>query len=600
MLEIGSLVDNKYRVLDVVGSGGMSTVYLARNEKANKSWAIKEVLKQGEENLEVKKNSLIAETEMLKKLDHPNLPTIVDVIETNDTYLVVMDYIEGNDLGDIVNEFGAQPQEKVVEWGKQICDVLNYLHTRNPVIIYRDLKPANIMLKPDGNVTLIDFGTAREAEVKDVANTISLGTRGYAAPEQFGDGARADNRTDIYCFGATLYHLVTGHNPAEEPYVIEPIRNINPALSGGLEKIILKCTKPNPSDRYQDCTELMYDLEHYREIDDLYRKKQKNKLAAFICMLVLTIICAGVSAFGYVQNTRQVEVRYNQYVSSGDYIAAMRIVPQNSKAYLESIDSVTKNGEITDQDTADLFDKFLDLEDTSNNGEVMHPLYQLAESSIKDYINVCYNVGYNYWEYYKTEKSRSSKAYTWFEKILPENFSDMDISKIKDGNTYKIIVDGKEYTVTIGDNADIPFQNFQIAFVCSQVNECKNNINAYSNVKASVNSLSGEDDLSKAYKKLWTSLKQLADISKQISDPQLKIVLCNEIFLELDSYKKEIIANNSITKAQMIDEFIGPLKTAVEDINPSTDLINSNKQSMLDKIDSVTKIIGQEYEKIGG
>ncbi len=600
MLEIGSLVDNKYRVLDVVGSGGMSTVYLARNEKANKSWAIKEVLKQGEENLEVKKNSLIAETEMLKKLDHPNLPTIVDVIETNDTYLVVMDYIEGNDLGDIVNEFGAQPQEKVVEWGKQICDVLNYLHTRNPVIIYRDLKPANIMLKPDGNVTLIDFGTAREAEVKDVANTISLGTRGYAAPEQFGDGARADNRTDIYCFGATLYHLVTGHNPAEEPYVIEPIRNINPALSGGLEKIILKCTKPNPSDRYQDCTELMYDLEHYREIDDLYRKKQKNKLAAFICMLVLTIICAGVSAFGYVQNTRQVEVRYNQYVSSGDYIAAMRIVPQNSKAYLESIDSVTKNGEITDQDTADLFDKFLDLEDTSNNGEVMHPLYQLAESSIKDYINVCYNVGYNYWEYYKTEKSRSSKAYTWFEKILPENFSDMDISKIKDGDTYKIIVDGKEYTVTIGDNADIPFQNFQIAFVCSQVNECKNNINAYSNVKASVNSLSGEDDLSKAYKKLWTSLKQLADISKQISDPQLKIVLCNEIFLELDSYKKEIIANNSITKAQMIDEFIGPLKTTVEDINPSTDLINSNKQSMLDKIDSVTKIIGQEYEKIGG
>lgn len=600
MLEIGSLVDNKYRVLDVVGSGGMSTVYLVRNEKANKSWAIKEVLKQGEENLEVKKNSLIAETEMLKKLNHPNLPTIVDVIETNDTYLVVMDYIEGNDLGDIVNEFGAQPQEKVVEWGKQICDVLNYLHTRNPVIIYRDLKPANIMLKPDGNVTLIDFGTAREAEVKDVANTISLGTRGYAAPEQFGDGARADNRTDIYCFGATLYHLVTGHNPAEEPYVIEPIRNINPSLSGGLEKIILKCTKPNPSDRYQDCTELMYDLEHYREIDDLYRKKQKNKLAAFICMLVLTVICASVSTFGYVQNTRQVEVKYNQYIQSGDYIAAIRTIPQNSKAYLESIDSVTKNGEISDQDTVNLFDKFLDLEDTSNNGEVIHPLYQLAENGIKDYINVCYNVGYNYWEYYKTEKSRSAKAYTWFEKILPENFSDMDISKIKSGDTYKIIVDGKEYTVTIGDNADISFQNFQIAFVCSQVNECKNNIDAYSNVKASVNSLSGEDDLSKAYKKLWSSLKQLADISKQIADSQLKIVLCNEIFLEVDSYKKELIANNSITKAQMIDEFIDSLKTMIDGISPSTDLINSNKQSMLDKIDSVTKIIGQEYEKIGG
>ena len=142
MLQIGQLVDNKYRILDVVGRGGMSVVYLARNERANKNWAIKEVRKIGEENLEVKKNSLIAETEMLKNLSHPNLPTIVDVIETNDTFLVVMDYIEGNDLGKVLGEFGAQPQKKVVEWGLQLCDVLEYLHTRPKPIIYRDLKPA--------------------------------------------------------------------------------------------------------------------------------------------------------------------------------------------------------------------------------------------------------------------------------------------------------------------------------------------------------------------------------------------------------------------------------------------------------------------------
>lgn len=282
MLEIGQLVDNKYRILDIVGKGGMSVVYLARNERANKSWAIKEVRKVGEENLEVKKNSLMAETEMLKKLSHPNLPTIVDVIETNDTYLVVMDYIEGNDLGRIINEYGAQSQEKAVEWGKQLCDVLGYLHTREQPIIYRDLKPANIMLKPDGNIMLIDFGTAREVKVADAADTISLGTRGYAAPEQFGANAKTDARTDIYCLGATMYHLVTNHNPSTEPYVMEPIRKRNPSLSVGLEKIILKCTQPNPSDRYQSCAEVMYALEHYDQLDEKYRRKQINKLILFL------------------------------------------------------------------------------------------------------------------------------------------------------------------------------------------------------------------------------------------------------------------------------------------------------------------------------
>ena len=291
MLEIGQLVDNKYRVLDIVGKGGMSVVYLARNERANKSWAIKEVRKVGEENLEVKKNSLIAETEMLKNLSHPNLPTIVDVIETEDTFLVVMDYIEGNDLSEILREYGAQPQEKVIEWGLQLCDVLGYLHTREKPIIYRDLKPANIMLKPDGNITLIDFGTAREIKVADANDTISLGTRGYAAPEQFGANAKTDARTDIYCLGATMYHLVTNHNPATEPYVMSPIRERNPALSAGLENIILKCTRNNPDERYQSCAELMYALEHYDTIDEAYRKKQKRKLGSFITMLVLMVVC---------------------------------------------------------------------------------------------------------------------------------------------------------------------------------------------------------------------------------------------------------------------------------------------------------------------
>ena len=237
MLEIGSLVDGKYKILNKVGQGGMSVVYLAMNEKANKQWAVKEVRKDGIKDFEVVKQGLVAETDILKKLSHPNLPSIVDVIDTEDSFIIIMDYIQGNSLNKALDEYGAQPQDHVIAWAKQLCDVLGYLHTRTPAIIYRDMKPANIMLKPDGNVTLIDFGTAREFKEKNLADTTCLGTVGYAAPEQFGGMGQTDARTDIYCLGATLYHLVTGMNPCEPPYEIKPIREINPSLSSGLERI---------------------------------------------------------------------------------------------------------------------------------------------------------------------------------------------------------------------------------------------------------------------------------------------------------------------------------------------------------------------------
>ena len=276
MLEIGSIVDGKYKILNKIGQGGMSIVYLAMNERANKQWAIKEVRKDGVKDFEVVKQGLIVEIDMLKRLSHPNLPSIIDVIDQKDNFLIVMDYIQGNSLKDRLDEFGAQPQELVIEWAKQLSDVLGYLHTRKPAIIYRDMKPSNIMLKPDGKLTLIDFGTAREYKEKNLADTTCLGTIGYAAPEQFGGKGQTDGRTDIYCLGATLYHLVTGMNPSEPPYEIKPIREINPSLSSGLEKIILKCTQRNPEDRYQNCAELTYALEHYDEIDDIYRNRQKK------------------------------------------------------------------------------------------------------------------------------------------------------------------------------------------------------------------------------------------------------------------------------------------------------------------------------------
>ena len=215
----------------------MSVVYLAMNERANKQWAIKEVRKDGVKDYDVVRQGLIAETDILKRLNHPHLPSIIDVIDRDDTFLIVMDYIEGKSLDHWLKKDGAQPQEKVVEWAKQICDVLGYLHSRKPPIIYRDLKPANVMLKPDGQIMIIDFGTAREFKETSIEDTSCLGTQGYAAPEQYGGHGQTDARTDIYTLGATMYHLLTGHNPSLPPYEMYPIRRWNPALSSGLEKI---------------------------------------------------------------------------------------------------------------------------------------------------------------------------------------------------------------------------------------------------------------------------------------------------------------------------------------------------------------------------
>ena len=137
MLQVGSLVDGRYKILSEIGHGGMSVVYMAINEKANKTWAVKEVRKDGKLDFNTVRAGLMAEIETLKKLNHPNLPSIVDVIEDQDSFIIVMDYIEGRSLDVILEETGAQSEDNVVEWAIQLCDVFGYLHSRTPPIIYR-------------------------------------------------------------------------------------------------------------------------------------------------------------------------------------------------------------------------------------------------------------------------------------------------------------------------------------------------------------------------------------------------------------------------------------------------------------------------------
>ena len=259
---IGKTIDGKYEVLKLIGRGGFYTTYLVRNIHVNKTWAMKACDKKNRHYSPAMRENILTEPYMMQKLDHPAIPKVVDIIENEDSIFIVRDYIEGETLETLVRMYGAQPADKVVEWGKQMSSALGYLHSQNPPLIYRDMKPANVILKPDGTIKFIDFGIMRSYKNNQNSDTCCLGTKGYAAPEQFG-GSQTDARTDIFGLGMTMFRLVTGINPTEPPYEIKPICMLNSNLPKGLEYIISKCIQPNPAERYQSCDELMADLNNY-------------------------------------------------------------------------------------------------------------------------------------------------------------------------------------------------------------------------------------------------------------------------------------------------------------------------------------------------
>lgn len=388
MTEIGTVIDGKYEILKEIGHGGMSTVYLAMDKHLNKQWAVKEIRKSGKgKNDEVVINSLLAEANMMKRLDHPSLPRIVDIIDNGITIYVVMDYIEGDSLDKYLQEYGAQPEDRVIEWAKQICDALSYLHSQKPPIIYRDMKPANVMLKPEGNIKIIDFGIAREYKEQNLSDTTVLGTKGYAPPEQY--SGQTDPRSDIFALGMTMHHLLTGIDPRNgEPYA--PVRNWNPELSEGIEIIIDKCVEPAAENRYQNCADLLYDLEHPDLITRGFKKKQKRKLVSFIIALSLAVILAITGGALNLSATYVNNQDYDANISGSDpakYYAAVEIYPDRIGAYNKLIEYYKTDEKRTNDDitkvgnTIESHADFLDL----TNGEIADMYYDMGKLYFSDY-----------------------------------------------------------------------------------------------------------------------------------------------------------------------------------------------------------------------
>jgi hypothetical protein len=260
MLQPNAVLAERYVIVRKVGGGGMGAVYQATDQRIQgKLWAIKEMSDAAITNPLDKQQAVDAfrrEAQLLATLDHGNLPKVSDYFTEEGKHYLVMDFVQGRTLAQVLHSAaGFLAEDEVVDWVIQLCDVLAYLHSRQPPVIFRDLKPANVMLDAEGRIKLIDFGIARLFQPGKGKDTQIMGTPGYAAPEQYGTG-QTDARSDIYALGVTLHQLLTGYDPSLSPFNLPLARNINSGLSPTVEAIIARATQPEVTARFQTAEEM--------------------------------------------------------------------------------------------------------------------------------------------------------------------------------------------------------------------------------------------------------------------------------------------------------------------------------------------------------
>ena len=266
-LTSGKVLNSRYEIVRRIGGGGMGAVYLAKDRNLGEAArAVKEMIEAHIDDAQHEKAiaDFKRESLLLTELEHPSIPTVYDYFydENSERFYLVMKFIPGSDLSSRLRAApgGRIDEPTVTEWGIQVADVLHYLHTRPQPIIYRDLKPANLMIDSNNNrIMLIDFGIARWVNKKEKGVT-AVGTMGYAPPELF--SGQGDARVDIYSLGATMFHLLTGSDPQDNPLLIFDFtknprpRQINPALSSEMERILTRTVEYKPEHRFQSGAEL--------------------------------------------------------------------------------------------------------------------------------------------------------------------------------------------------------------------------------------------------------------------------------------------------------------------------------------------------------
>ncbi len=460
MLENGTVLDEKYEILKLIDRGGTSTVYLAMNQKLNQQWVVKEI-DNSHNTLDAER--VLKEARLMMTFDHPAIPRIVDILEERGFTYIIMDYVSGRSLAYELKEKGPQPQEVVIEWAKQICNVLVYLHSLNPPIIYHDLKPGNIILKePEKNLKLIDFGEARAC-----INGNAPGggkTREYAAPEQQKETrGKTDERTDIYCFGTTLYRLLTGKFAPTLPEPVGSIREAFPELSisKGMDNIIKKCTQIDPNERFQSAAELMNALENIRLWDDDYLKglKRRVRMAVIPAGIGLGMMLAGIgfnraAAYTNAKDYKNLvataqSVEYETRIDN--YEEAIGIDGDNPAAYIKLLEAYENNGAFGNRESQQFSTLY-----NRNKGE-----FDAEDNTV---IEMHYLIGRIYFNMYSDEsttiRSRVQKAHEYFQFV--KDHGSPDYANYRIASSYCILCDFfKTYVLNAGSIQEPTLEDYE-------------------------------------------------------------------------------------------------------------------------------------------
>ena len=277
-LAAGTILRERYKIIELVGRGGMGATYRAEDLRLQGRYcAVKEALPDPDaspQELAQSREQFYQEASTLARLDHPNLPKVSDYFSDNERDYLVMDFVPGSDLKEMLarsmNEGHPLPERQVLAWAAQLCDALEYMHTQDPPVLHRDIKPSNIKITPSGNVKLVDFGLVKVL-IPDDQRTITVvqgrGTVQYTPLEQYGgDTGHTDARSDIYSLGATLYHLLTGQPPVDakqrflKPDSLPSPRSLNPSISPQTERAVLWCLGMHPDDRPPNIAALREEL----------------------------------------------------------------------------------------------------------------------------------------------------------------------------------------------------------------------------------------------------------------------------------------------------------------------------------------------------
>jgi serine/threonine protein kinase len=256
MLSPNTLLQSRYRIHRQIGGGGMGVVYLAEDTRLpGRRCAVKEMSPDqlAPQDRSWATSAFRQEAQMLANLSHPGLTAVTDFFFERGNWYLVMDYVEGETLESRLDRLPDRrlPLREALEITRRLCIVLEYLHGRQPPVVFRDLKPGNVMITPGGEIKLIDFGIARFFKPGRSQDTVNLGTPGYAAPEQYGGKGQTDPRSDIYSLGVVLHEMLTGYNPQSTPFNLPRPRSLSPTIPPGVEKVILRSIHSDPGGRYQ-------------------------------------------------------------------------------------------------------------------------------------------------------------------------------------------------------------------------------------------------------------------------------------------------------------------------------------------------------------